>query len=48
MEIVRVKVIERVKVVLYTLGSPEWKLKQCSIFGGVASVSNGSSFGPGG
>ena len=37
MEIVRVKVIVRVEVILYTLGSPESKLKQCRILGAVAS-----------
>ena len=30
-EIVRVKVIVRAKVILYMLGSPESKLKQCHI-----------------
>jgi hypothetical protein len=34
---VRVKVIVRVKVMLYTLGSPKSKLKQCCIIGEGAS-----------
>jgi hypothetical protein len=37
MEIVRVKVIVRVEVIPYTLGSPESKLKQCRIIGEGAS-----------
>jgi hypothetical protein len=37
MEIVRVKVIVRVEVILYTLGSPKSKLKQCRIIGEGAS-----------
>jgi len=37
-EIVRVKVIVRVEVTPYTLGSPESKLKQCRIIGESASL----------
>jgi len=36
-EIVRVKVIVRVEVILYMLGSPKSKLKQCHIIGEGAS-----------